>query len=227
MGFLTGLLGLDSGKATKSAAKQNQAQLSGLNTRGQGYINTGEQQSAGFLQGALNAYQPYAQTGQAANSMYGNALGLNGADGNAAATGAFQAGPGYQFAVDQSMQAAQRGAAAGGMLSSGNTMMALQDRGNQLANQEYGGWLQNLGGLNAQGFQAAQGQAQGNANLANLYQQTADQRLGFDSSVTQGRMGANNQYASGAEQQAAGLAGLGTSIGGFLGGKLGGVFKGF
>lgn len=217
MSFLSSLMGLDSGKATQAAAKKNQNLLSGLNDRGMGYINTGEQQSAGYLNQAVNQFSPYNQTGLAANSMVGNALGLNGAAGNAAATNAFQAGPGYQYAVNQAMQGVNRAAAAGGMSASGNAMIAAQDRANQLANQEYGTWLQNLIGQSGQGLNAASQTAGAYGNLANLYQNTAGQRLGLDTSVTQGRMGANNQYASGAEANVAGIAGLGQTLGNLAG----------
>jgi hypothetical protein len=43
--FLSGLLGLDAGKATQAAAQQNKKLYDQLGTQGQGYINTGEQQS--------------------------------------------------------------------------------------------------------------------------------------------------------------------------------------
>lgn len=217
MSFLSGLLGLDAGKATQAASKKNQNLLTGLNDRGTGYINTGEQQSAGYLNQALGQYSPYNQTGLAANSMVGNALGLNGTAGNAAATSAFQAAPGYQFNLDQQLQATQRGAAAGGMLASGNLLTALQDRASGTANQAYGTWLSNLIGQSGQGLSAASQTANAYNNLANLYQQTAGQRLDFDNSITHGRMGANNQYAQGREANAAGLASLGQTLGSIAG----------
>jgi len=208
MGFLSGLLGLDAGKPTMAAALNNRDQYQRLRDVGHTTINDGQNESVGALNNAINAYAPYAQTGQAANTMYGNALGLNGADGNAAATGAFQTGPGYQFALDQGTQAALRGASAAGMLNSGNTLTALTGYGQGLANQEYGSWLDRLAGQSAQGLQAAGGQAQGYNNISNAYQNSIDRRLALEGDYTSGITGATNQAASGGEANKAAGAGF-------------------
>lgn len=218
MGFLGSLTGSSTGKATMAAADQNKGLIKELQGLGNTIINTGEGKSEGALNSAIGAYQPWVTSGGAANTMYGNALGLNGADGNAAATGAFQAGPGYQFAMDQGTQAALRGASAGGMLNSGNTLTALTQFGQGLANQEYGSWLDRLSGMSAQGLSAAGGQASGYGGLADLYQRGTDNRLGLESSVTQGLMGANNQWAQGKEAQ-------NQAKGGFLKGLVSGGLK--
>lgn len=105
-----------------------------------------------------NYYDPYTRTGNQANQMYANALGLNGPQGNQRATNAFQTDPGYQFATQQGIQALDRSAAGSGMFGSGNAAMALNDYGQGMANQQYGNWLQRLGGLGAQGLTAATGQ---------------------------------------------------------------------
>jgi len=212
MGFLSGLLGLDAGKATKNAAKQNIGQLQNFRDLGNTIINDGQIQTEGPLNKAIDAYNPWVQSGTAANTMYGNAIGLNGADGNAAATGAFQAGPGYDFALKQGEQSALRGASAAGMLNSGNTLAALTEYGQGTANKEYGSWLDRLSGQSAQGLQAAGGQAAGYGNLASIYQNSIDRRLGLESTYTQGLLGANNQVAQGKEAGAAGLAGLGGNL---------------
>lgn len=208
MGFLSGMLGLDAGEATMNAAKQNKAVLGNLQRTGNSIINTGEQKSSGALNQAVGNYDPYLSMGSGATTMYGNALGLNGADGTQAAQGAFQAGPGYQFALDQGTQAALRGASAAGMLNSGNTLAALSQYGQGLANQEYGSWLDRLSGASSQGLSAAGGQGSTLGALSNLYQGTAGQRLGLESSIAQGRMGSNNQFATGKEANKAAGADL-------------------
>lgn len=218
MGFLSSLTGKNTGKATMTAAGENKAELQALRATGSALINQGEADSLGAYNQAIGAYQPWVDSGNNARGMYDNALGLNGADGNAAATGAFQAGPGFQFALDQGTQAALRGASAAGMLNSGNTLTALQDRGNGLANQEYGSWLDRLAGNSAQGLQAAGGQAQGYGNIGALYQNTTGDRLSLNSGVTQGLMGANNQWASGME---ANNQARGSFLGGLLKGGVG------
>lgn len=225
MGFLSGLLGLDAGKATKKAAEQNKGIITGLQTTGNNIINTGEQKSEGAINRAISGYDPYTAAGSAATSMYSDALGLNGTDGNAAATSAFQAGPGYDFALKQGEQSALRGASAAGMLNSGNTLAALTEYGQGTANKEYGSWLDRLAGQSAQGLSAVNGQGGFLGGLANLYQSTAGDRLGLEGTVAQGLMGANNQVAQGKEAGSAGLAGLGGAL---LGGGIklatGGLF---
>lgn len=220
--FLTGMLGLDAGEGTKKAAAQNLTALAGLWNRGKKFINEGEAKSADYLGQAATQFQPWQQTGTAANTMVGNALGLNGASGNTAATSAFQTSPGYDWTLNNALQGSERAAAAGGMLASGNTLTALQDRGAQVANQEYGSWLDRLMGVSGQGQQAAGQTANALTNLGGLYQNTTGQRLGLNNTFTAGMIGANNQYGQGQEAASAGQAGLGSSLG-----NLAGKFLGF
>ena len=103
--------------------------------------------------------RPLAERYGRGSEMYANALGLGGAAGNEAAQGAFQEGPGYDYAVQQALQGVMRNASSLGNVASGNTAIALQDRGNQLANQEYGGWLDRLSGYDPLAMGAAGAQA--------------------------------------------------------------------
>lgn len=203
MGFLSGLMGGDVGKNQLKSLKKNQGLIDGFRTQGNDIINTGEGQSAGALNSAIGAYQPWVDAGTGALGTYQDALGLNGAEGNARATSAFQAGPGYDFAMQQGEQSALRGASAAGMLNSGNTLTALTGFGQGLANQEYGGWLDRLNGLSGQGMQGASGQAAGYGGLADLYQQGTGNRLGLESEVLGGTMDINGQIAQIKDQQAA------------------------
>jgi hypothetical protein len=88
------------------------------------------------------------------------------------------------------------------MLNSGNTLTALQKYGTGLANQEYNNWLSNLSGASGQGLSAASGQGGALSGLANLYQGTANDRLGLESAIAQGRQGINTDAAKVKEQQA-------------------------
>ena len=56
----------------------------------------------------------------------------------------FQAGPGYQWQVDQATDAAARSGNARGMGYSGNTTDAIARLGSNLANQEFQQWIENL-----------------------------------------------------------------------------------
>lgn len=212
MGFLSGLLGLDSGKATMKAARQNRAEIDAFGKRGFGYIDQGEGRSQAALNEAAGLYNPYASAGVQASDMYTNALGLKGAAGSEAAHAAFRTGPGYDFQVEEAMRAAERAASAGGLLASGNLMAEMLARGRSLADQEYGAWMNRLAGQAGQGLQAAQAKGGTLKNLADLYQATTGQRLALDNAVVAGRMGANNQYAQGKEQNKSAWAGLGSKF---------------
>jgi len=84
--------------------------------------------------------QPLAATA----GMSANALGLGGAAGTDAAQAAFRAGPGYQFQLEQGLDAIGRRANAAGMLASGNMLQESQRFGQGLADQEYNRWIDNL-----------------------------------------------------------------------------------
>jgi hypothetical protein len=140
-----------------------------LNALGQYYG-----QGADTLQQAAAGYQPLVDRGLQGYDMYMNALGLNGAGGRDAALGAFQTGPGYQFAVDQATSNAQRAANRLGMAYSGNTVDATTRLANNLANQEYGNWVQGLQGFQGASQNAVAGQAGALSNLASLYQNQAN-----------------------------------------------------
>lgn len=101
---------------------------------------------------------PFQQTGVQANQQLSQSL-----------AGGFQPtdlanDPAYQFRLQQGEQALQRQAAAAGLTQSGAALQAAQDYGQGLASTEYDNaynrWIQRnqqLGGLSAQGLQAADG----------------------------------------------------------------------
>lgn len=153
---------------------------------GTGSINSGADQALGYLGagtgGALSAlggagaaYDPLAALGNkygGATSLALNALGVNGAPGTDAARSAFQASPGYQFNLDQGLEAINRRRAAGGMLNSGNADRDAQTFGAGLASQEYGNWMNQLLGFTNPEMNATAGAAAGRSgaltNTANL-----------------------------------------------------------
>ena len=133
-------------------------------------INRGYDLATGAVQGGLNnanqyynqaygAWTPLAGQGTAAGSAYADALGLNGAEGNARAQAAFQNNPGYQFQLQSGLDAIDRGAAARGRVQSGNTLAAEQQYGANLANQGWSNYLTAFNPLLSQQTAAAQGQA--------------------------------------------------------------------
>jgi hypothetical protein len=78
----------------------------------------------------------------------------------------FQATPGYQFQLDQGLNAIDNSAASRGNLFSGASMKAAQTYGQGLANQEYGNFLNRLTGLAGSGQAAAGNAANAGANYA-------------------------------------------------------------
>lgn len=219
------LLDLFSTKPAEEAAAARKAGLQRGFGEAQKYLTSGTEKAQGYYGQAADLYDPYVTQGNQASTMFSNALGLNGAGGTQAAQGAFQAGPGYQFAVDQGLEAAKR--ASGGVYS-GNLLDELVKRGQGYANQEYGGWLNRLQGLGAQGLQATGAQAgvlQGQGGL----EQGLGQNLANYGYQTQTGMGqadadaAMSKYAAAGNMLGAitgGLSLAGKALGGPLGGSL-------
>jgi hypothetical protein len=111
-------------------------------------ISRGANQGADYItegrDNAIGEFAPYADAAAPAAGLYSDAIGLNGESGNARAVDAFQTGPGYDFRMDQGMQALQRLNASRGRLDSGNTMIDAMGFAGGLADQEYGTWLDRL-----------------------------------------------------------------------------------
>lgn len=111
-------------------------------------IGTGADTSLGY-------YDSVTPGVEAASGLYSDALGVNGAAGNTRATDAFQVSPGYEFQVNQGLDALDRRAASRGMLASGNNQIDTLGYAGGLANQEYGSWLDRLAGQQALGVDIA------------------------------------------------------------------------
>lgn len=139
--------------------------------------------------------EPYSKPGITAQTRLADLQGLNGATARTNAMANFQQDPGYQFAMDQGIQAIDRSAAARGSMASGQTLKALTEFGQGMANQQYGDWYNRTAGLADTGANAAN-------SLATARQNTA---AGVGSGYTQ--IGANNANAKM-------TGGLGSMIGG-------------
>lgn len=168
-------------RANNSAAgylNQNSGIYQQSADKAQGLLNSTYQDAKTQMQGQADAYTPFYNTGVQANNAYANATGLNGAAGSAQAMQDFRTAPGYQFQMDQGLDAVNRNAAARGGLASGNNTVDLMRYAQGQADQ---GWQNHLGNLNNQvntGMQAANGIAnakQGMASLAMNYGNTGAQ----------------------------------------------------
>lgn len=216
MGFLDTLFG---GGAEKEAANKNRALYGTYGTQGAANINAGYDTARGDLNNALGAYAPLSDLAKkygTGTDLYLDALGTNGAAGNARATGAFQAGPGYDFTLNSGIDALNRRRAAGGMLDSGNADQDAIKFGTGLADQTYGDWLTRLGGLVSPELSATTGTATGQAGvyggLGTLATQNASDLTNLLGNTTTGQASANNLQAQGEAAGAKNLLGLGTSL---------------
>jgi hypothetical protein len=182
---------------------QNTGIYGNLGTTGANTLNTGLTNQLGALGQAGQAYAPlssFASQLAPSTQMYMNSLGLNGAAGNQAAVNAFQTGPGYDFQMNQGLDAVNRRRAASGMLTSGNADIDALTYGQGLANQAYGGWQSNLQGLiNPQLSaltSAAGGQATADTNMANAYGTNAAANTALQGTVASGLAGTNTNLAN-------------------------------
>ena len=229
MGFLDDLFG---GGAAKRAADANRALANTYQQQGTGFINSGYSTARGDLDSALGAYTPLSDLAQkygAGTNLFLDALGVNGAAGNANANAAFTNNPGYQSGLTAGLDAINRRRAAAGMLDSGNADQDAQTFGQNLQNQQYNTWLQNLGGLVNPELSATSGAATGQAGvyggLGTLATNNASDLTNLLGSTTSANMNANNLQAQGEAAGAKNLLGLGTSLLGLgtgAGGTVGG-----
>lgn len=206
----------------KNEATARNEFVGGLNRgrrQAQGRLNVGERDLRQNYGAADQYFQPYAETFGRGSKLYADALGLYGDEGSSAARDAFHTGPGYDFAVNEALKGVLRNSSATGSLASGNTLSALQDRGNQLANQEYGGWLDRLSGYDAKGVGVAGARAGIKTGLGDRLLGLAGDRAGIDWAAETGIGQARGQYELGKDQTGANIFGA-ISGGLSLGAKL-------
>ncbi|MBK8772301.1 MAG: hypothetical protein IPM06_18030 [Rhizobiales bacterium] len=155
---------------------------------------------------AVGALQPFAQSGQQANTLYGNALGLNGGAAQQTFMRDYAGGDPFrasnaEFATNALMQALN----ARGLSGSGYAANAVASENLKRGSQDYESYMNRLGGMQQQGLGVAQ-------NISGLY---ADQgakaaqygyNQGSDLANIQGQRAATGYNYGGA------LAGLDTDL---------------
>jgi hypothetical protein len=174
----------------------------------------------GEIPGMLKGYfDPYLQAGKWAlprlYTQYGQLLTDPGA--RMAQMGAgFQQSPGYEFQRQQALDAANRAAAAGGMVGTPEEQQQIAQTTGQLANQDYYNYLNHVLGL----YQAGLG---GTMGLGQMGERAAT-GLGEDiASVMAAQAQLEAARAAGGQQRGAGLGG---ALGGMLGGGISGAMGG-
>jgi len=164
---------------------------SNLNTANQSDKALKQQLAA--QQKGIAALDPYAQTGQSANSQLAKLLGI---DPNADAStiqDALRNTPGYQFQLDQGTQALDRSAAARGGLFSGRAAKELQQFGQGLGDQTYQSAIANLRPSVGTGLTAASGQAGIYDNVGDLQANNTMNKANLMNDTLSGFFGQGNQ----------------------------------
>lgn len=181
---LGGILG---GRSAKKAAK----------AREQAYTEAGQTVNRAYNE-ADALLDPRGDQELAAIARVNALLGLDGAPPDYST---FREAPGYQWRFDQGMRAAERSAAAGGNLLSGNTLIALQEYGQGMADQGFNDYLDRVLGLSAQGVDMTR----------------AGMRIDEGNALADLRLGAAGARASGIEGKTAatigGLSGVASALG--------------
>ena len=166
------------GGAEKEAAERNRALLRDYLGKGTSALDTGFDRSKGYLDTAYGSLSDLAGKYGAGSQLYLDALGVNGADAAKAAQSSFTNNPGYDAAVTAGLDAINRRRAAGGMLNSGNADLDALTFGQNLQNQQYGSWLDRLGGFVSPELSATTGAAGVQQSLSDLSQNDAANRAG-------------------------------------------------
>lgn len=225
------------GGSAKKAAENNRLNLANFEKHAYGTIDAGTKNAIGALDSAIGYYAPVRDLGakyNAAGDMALNALGINGAGGNAAATSAFQAGPGYDFKVNSALDALDRRAASRGMLASGNTTNDTLATVTGLADQAWNDWQNRLyqyAGLGANATNAgAQGSATASAAKAPIYTNDAASKVSVSGDVVRGINDQTTQAANASMAGAGNALNFGINLAklgiGAMGGGFGGGFGG-
>jgi len=116
---------------------------------------------------ALQPWQTNFGVNNQGQQLFADALGVNGPEGQARARDTFQAGPGYQWMLNQGNENILRNNARTGSPASGQTNIDLLTYGQGLANQQWQNWLQTLQPYTQAANTSAAGLGGTYGNLAN------------------------------------------------------------
>lgn len=105
-------------------------------------------------------WAPWRATGESALARLNNEM-------TGGATSAFTKTPGYDFRLTEGVKAAERSAAARGLLGSGAAMKGIQRFGEGLASAEYSNWWDRNAGLAGVGQNATAATSQSGQNTTN------------------------------------------------------------
>jgi len=164
-----------------------------------------------FFEAGKNAIQPLQE-------QYGQLLNDPGAKMNKMGE-SFQQSPGFQFAMQQALEAANHASAAGGMAGTPQSQYEQMQLATQLGNQDYNKWMENTLGLYGKGLSGEEGMAtrgqQAGQSMADMIAQVLAQQANV-AFQGQSQKNENNNGLWGGLRQMGGAA-----LGGFTGGPMG------
>lgn len=160
------------------------------------------------IRGDLSGYR---EAGGTALGRLSDAYGFNGQQGYDRTVQNFRQDPGYQFALNEGLNAATASQAAHGIFNSGGTLKALQERGQGLADQGYNNYLGRLQQLMTTGQNSAVQTGAAGQNAAN--------------NISAAQMNAGNATASGYINSANSVNNLLGNLAGTYGAYKGGAFS--
>lgn len=225
--IINAVIGSNAAKKASSQAQAGYAAATGAETSQTQAANKAETDQYGTIRSDLLAnqannqanYQPYLNTGTAANNQLGYALGLGGTGTGEAGSLAhsfgasdFQEDPGYQFALQQGQAALDRVSASKGKYFSGGAIKDLTNYNQGMANQQYqnaydryntnqSNLYSRLSGVAGTGLNAASGLATSNANTQhelNSAGQNSANHISANDIELGGQIGGNDTGAAGA-----------------------------
>lgn len=224
IGGIGSLIGgaLNSG-ATKSAANtESNAAVQAAQIQA-GSEQQALQQQLGIYNNTVSNLAPFLSTGQSALSQLSGLLGIGGGAGGTGAPNssalysALSNYPGYQFTLQQGLQANAQSEAARGVLNSGANIRNATAYGQGLASSQIQNYLSQLSGLGSLGENA--GAITGNAGSSAGYQ--------IGSALTQGAAGQAGSLLAAGQAQGAGILGSNLALTGGLNGALNSSLLGY
>jgi hypothetical protein len=148
LGLWDSFMGKDQQKDLSAANELSQQRIVGGLTD---YTNTSKE----YLDKSLGFLQPGIESGNRTLSLLGDILGLNGRDAQSRYFTDFQTDPGFMASQDAGIKAADRSAAARGLVRSGGQQRSLFDFGQQNMAGQYQNRIGSLFGLLPAGMGAA------------------------------------------------------------------------
>lgn len=155
------------------------------NKKANAALDAGYGQQQGYYNQAAGQFSPYAQQGGAANTFYGNALGLNGADAQAGSIDTLTNNPLFQGQLANDSNALMRSLNARGQSGGGLANIAAQ----RVFQQTAGDWLNRYRDAGQQGFQAA-------GQIAGVRMGQGDNAMGYGATKAGNAINYGNAMAS-------------------------------